>query len=299
MPVALRSQVSATLGAYMIRIGDFSRLARVSVVTLRHYDDLGLLTPARVDPETGYRYYTPDQLPRLNRILALKELGFSLEQVARLLSAELPAAQIRGMLVLQRAQLEQQVREQRARLAAVEARLQHIEREGAPLAYDVVVRPVEPQLVASIRRRVPGPEAIERLFEEVEAYAARHHVRAPHPPLTLFHDAEYREQDLDVEVAVPLSSRAPDCAPVGVHELPAVPHMACVVHAGSYATIGQAFDDLLGWVGTQGYHAAGSHREVYLRFGAGGLKLALPEAYLTDETDAYVTELQVPVERDA
>src|SRR5215831_18698381 len=134
----------------MIRIGDFSRLARVSVVTLRHYDDLGLLKPARVDPETGYRYYTPDQLPRLNRILALKELGFSLEQVARLSSAELPAAQIRGMLVLQRAQLEQQVREQRARLAAVEARLQDIECEGAPPAFDIVVRPVEPQLVASI-----------------------------------------------------------------------------------------------------------------------------------------------------
>jgi DNA-binding transcriptional MerR regulator len=282
----------------MIRIGDFSRLARVSVVTLRHYDDLGLLTPARVDPATGYRYYTPDQLPRLNRILALKELGFPLEQVARLLQAELPAAQIRGMLVLQRAQLEQQVREQRARLAAVEARLQHIEREGGPPTYDIVVRHVEPVLVASIRRRVPGAKAIERLFEEVEAYAAKHHARAPHSPLALFHDAEYREQDLDVEVAVPLSARAPACATVGVRELPAVPSMACVVHAGSYATIGQALDDLLGWVGTQGYQVAGPHREVYLRFGAGDLKLALPDAYLTDEADAYVTELQVPIERD-
>jgi DNA-binding transcriptional MerR regulator len=284
--------------ARMIRIGDFSRLARVSVVTLRHYDDLGLLKPARIDPETGYRYYTPDQLPRLNRILALKELGFSLEQVARLLQDELPPAQIRGMLVLQRAQLEQQVHEQRARLAAVEARLRHIEREGAPPVYDVVVRPVEPQLVASTRRSVPGAEAVERLFEEVEAFAARHHARAPHPPLALFHDPDYREQDIDVEVAVPLSARAPDCAPVGVRELLAVASMACVVHAGSYATIGLAFDDLLAWVGTQGYHVAGPHREVYLRFGAGDLKLALPDAYLTDEADDYVTELQVPVERD-
>jgi DNA-binding transcriptional MerR regulator len=281
----------------MIRIGDFSRLARVSVVTLRHYDDLGLLTPAHVDPETGYRYYTPDQLPRLNRILALKELGFSLEQVARLLHDELPAAQIRGLLVMQRAQLEQQVREQRARLAAVEARLRHIEREGSPPVYDVVVRPVEPLLVASMRRRVPGAEAIERLFEEVEAYAASDHARAPQPPLALFHDAEYREQDLDVEVAVPLSKRVPDSKAADVRELPAVPSMACVVHAGSYATIGQAFADLLGWVGTQGYQVAGPHREVYLRFGAGDLTLDLPDVYLTDEADAYVTELQVPIER--
>ncbi len=120
----------------------------------------------------------------------------------------------------------------------------------------------------------------------------------PHPPLALFHDAEYREQDLDVEVAVPLSARTPACATVSVRGLPAVPSMACVVHAGSYATIGQAFDDLLGWVGTQGYQVAGPHREVYLRFGAGNLKLALPDAYLADEADAYVTELQVPIERD-
>src|SRR5713101_2827701 len=120
----------------------------------------------------------------------------------------------------------------------------------------------------------------------------------PHPPLALFHDAEYREQDLDVEVAVPLSARTPACATVSVRGLPAVPSMACVVHAGSYATIGQAFDDLLGWVGTQGYQVAGPHREVSLRFGAGNLKLALPDAYLADEADAYVTELQVPIERD-
>jgi effector-binding domain-containing protein len=82
-----------------------------------------------------------------------------------------------------------------------------------------------------------------------------------------------------------------------VLELSAVANMACVVHAGSYATIGQAFADLLSWVGTQGYRVAGPHREVYLRFGAGGLALALPDVYLTDEVDAYVTELQVPVER--
>src|SRR5262249_56689758 len=129
----------------MIKIGDFSRLGRVSIVALRHYDDLGLLKPASIDPETGYRYYTVEQLSRLHRILALKELGFSLEQVARLLCDEIPAAKLQGMLLLKRAELEQQLLEQQARLTAIEARLRHLERDGAAPVYDVVLRPVAPQ----------------------------------------------------------------------------------------------------------------------------------------------------------
>src|SRR5512146_1057873 len=115
----------------LVRIGDFSRLGRVSVVTLRHYDDLGLLKPAHTDPESGYRYYAVEQLPRLHRILALKELGFSLEQIAQLLRAEVSAEQMRGMLVQKRSEIERELLAQQARLASVEARLRHIEREGS------------------------------------------------------------------------------------------------------------------------------------------------------------------------
>jgi len=298
----------------MIKLGDFSRLGRVSNVALRHYDDLGLLKPACLDPETGYRYHTVEQLPRLHRILALKELGFSLEQVARLLSDEISAAKLQGMLLLTRAELEQQMLELQARLTAIEARLRYIEREGAAPTYDVVLRPVAPQLVASLREVVPATDAVERLFEEVETYAARHRVRADAPPLALYHDGEYREREVDVEVAVPLDRRPPSttggahiCVRVSacvylracicVRELPGVDAMASVVHAGSYTTVDWASNALFAWIAKQGYRVAGPYREVYLRFGAGGLKLALPGAYLTEEADEYLTELQVPVEQ--
>jgi DNA-binding transcriptional MerR regulator len=79
----------------MFKIGDFSRLTRVSVKALRHYDRLGLLEPARVDPLNGYRYYSSEQLSGLNSILALKDLGFSLEQVSLLLDEEMSPAQVR------------------------------------------------------------------------------------------------------------------------------------------------------------------------------------------------------------
>ena len=111
----------------MIRIGDLSRISQVPVSTLRYYDDVDLLKPVEVDRFTGYRYYSFDQLPRLNRILALKDLGFSLEEIARLLGEDLPVDQLRGMLRLKRSELRDQVQEAFARLERVEARLKQIE----------------------------------------------------------------------------------------------------------------------------------------------------------------------------
>ncbi len=111
----------------MFKIGDFARIGRISVKTLHHYDDIGLLKPAHVDVATGYRYYTLDQLPRLNRILALKDLGFSLEQIASLLNEPLAVAELRGMLRLKRAELQRLVQAEQARLNRVEARLKQIE----------------------------------------------------------------------------------------------------------------------------------------------------------------------------
>src|SRR5512138_3901714 len=98
----------------MIRIGDFSKLSRVSIKTLRHYDEMGLLKPIEVDRLTGYRYYEYHQLPRLYRILAFKDLGFSLEEIGHLLEAEPSIEQMRGMLKLRQAEIRQRVEEEAA-----------------------------------------------------------------------------------------------------------------------------------------------------------------------------------------
>ncbi|HZR44706.1 MAG TPA: helix-turn-helix domain-containing protein, partial [Ktedonobacteraceae bacterium] len=102
----------------MLRIGEFARIAQVSIVTLRHYDQYGLLKPAALDPDTGYRYYTLDQLPRLNRILALKDLGFPLEQIAQLLEG-LSLEQLQGMFKLKQAQTQHMIDTEQARLTRI------------------------------------------------------------------------------------------------------------------------------------------------------------------------------------
>ena len=103
----------------MIRIGDFSKLSRVSIKTLRYYDEMGLLKPIEVDRFTGYRYYDFHQLPRLYRILALKELGFSLEEIGRFLEENLSTEELRGMLKLRQAEIRQRMEEETVRLEQV------------------------------------------------------------------------------------------------------------------------------------------------------------------------------------
>ncbi len=93
----------------MLKIGDFSKLSLVSIKALRYYDELGLLKPVQVDEFTGYRYYSTSQLTRLNRILALKDMGLALEQIAQLLDQNVTPDQVRGMLKLRHIELEQQV----------------------------------------------------------------------------------------------------------------------------------------------------------------------------------------------
>ncbi len=284
----------------MFKIGDFSRFTRVSVKMLRHYDHLGLLKPARIDPSTNYRYYSADQLPRLNRLLALRELGLTLEQVGTLLDGgadgtALPVEQIRGMLRLKQAELAQQVQEQQRRLDAIQARLDQIEREGQADSADVVVRRVAPQLMARLRTVVADDDDTHLVFEEAERHVAQYGARASAPPLAIFHDGEYREEHLDIEVGIPLKAAIPSTPRIQVGELPGEDSMACLVHTGSYAAIGAASERLLGWIEAHAYQIAGPTREVYLRFNADGLDAPLPLAFLAARAEEFVTELQLPV----
>ena len=281
----------------MFRIGEFSRLSRVSVRMLRHYDQVGLLKPSHTDTFTNYRYYSAEQLPRLNRILALRDLGFSLEQIADMLDEELPSEQLLGMLRLKRAEIEQLMQAEQLRLARLEARIRQMNEREAKQMYDVIVRELESQLVLSWREVVPDDDRIQYMFEEAETYIAPFNARADKPPMTIYHDQEYREKDIDAEIILPLKFAIAGNESMRVIQLPRVRSAACTVHTGDYATIYQAYNALLEWIGANGYHIADPIREVYLRYTADGLGFDLPPTYLAKDPNSYVTELQVPVEK--
>ena len=268
----------------MLKIGDLSKLSRVSVKTLRYYDEMGLLKPAQVDRFTGYRYYSFDQLPRLNRILALKDLGFSLEQIAPLLSEDLPAAQLRGMLRLRQIELREHVQDELDQLARVEAGLRQIEQEDTMSNYDVVLKTVEPQLVAGVRDTIPAYPQQGHLWNELGAYLGQRQITPTGPCLTIYYS---EEPNIDAEVCEPVNGALPAHARVQVHELPGIETMACVVHHGPFTTIGEAYTAIMKWIEANSYRCVGPVRELYLQCAVEG-----------SQTDPNtVTEIQFPVEK--
>lgn len=277
----------------MFKIGEFSKLTQVPVPTLRYYDQVGLLTPVEVDRATGYRYYSASQLPRLHRILALKELGLSLEQIGAVMSEGLTLEEMRGMLRLRHSQLGQELAEKQGQLVTVEARLRQIEREGQLSTHDVRLKRVAPQLVASVRAILPHHSASGSLFGEVYEALGAHAAEAlgPHPgeagqTLVLWYDTEHKERDVDGAAAFVLRCRVPESGRMRVHELPAAT-MAATVHHGAYNTIAEAHESVLLWTEVNGYRIVGPDREVCL----------FNKMPIRQDDPSYVTEIQYPVER--
>lgn len=308
----------------MLKIGDFSQLGQVSVRTLRHYEELGLLKPAKVDCFTDYRYYSLEQLPRLNRILALKDLGFSLTQIKQLLARYLSVDQLRGMLMIKQGEIERQLQEGQVRLLRVEARLKQIEQEGKLSDYEVVLKQVEPQMIASARITVPRITDMipyrGALYTEVYNWLRQNHTKSRELELAVYHNPEYTEQDIDLEVAVTVEKASlksivpPILGRVNIRQLPAVETMASVIHNGKFRDAGLAMIELFNWMGINGYSSSGAWRELHL-FGqeftmtqTNGysvnhaeqeLDLFGREWYCNDSVnfDDVVIEMQIPVER--
>jgi DNA-binding transcriptional MerR regulator len=281
----------------MFRIGEFSKLGQVSSRMLRHYDKLGLFKPSSTDEWTGYRTYTIEQLPRLHRIIALKDLGLSLEQIGRLLGEdkELPLAQLEGMLRMREADLAQELQAKHSQLASVKARLRQLETEGEPSPYEVIVKPIPAQPVASIRQVVPSVQEMDTycflLYQQLYQELQERKIRPLHPEITLYHNEEYEERDLDIETAVAIAPEALDQIDPGslllARELPAADLAAALIYQGSFNEILPAVLALLTYVGTHTHVTAGPLREIHLS------GPAHEDGQVVDEV---VVELQVPIQ---
>lgn len=272
----------------MFTIGDFATMGRVSIRMLRHYDRIGLLPPARVDVYTGYRYYTADQLRRLNRVVALKDLGFTLAEVARIVDADVAPAELRGMLRLRRAQVAEQIAADRDRLTRIEARLRMIEKEGTMSTNNVTVKSLAAVRAATLSDTaesttsdVIGP-VISRLFATLyEAVMGSGGVPAG-PAVATY--APAGGDALIVTAACPIDDGPTVSCVDGldVVTLPGTEQAATYVHHGRMADIGEGYQALATWIEDNGYRTDGTARETYL--------VGHPEP-----EDAWLTELAMPI----
>jgi DNA-binding transcriptional MerR regulator len=271
----------------MIKIGDFARLSQVSVVTLRYYDEMDLLKPVRVEPLTGYRFYSAGQLPRLNRILALKDLGFALDQIRLMLAEGLTPEQLRGMLTMQRKEVEKRLVDEQERLRRIEARLRQIELEDKMPKYDVVIKNTLDMLVASRRVTIPTndqvPQFLGPAYREVYEYVQKQGAKDTGPCFALWHSPADVYENEDAEAVVPIDRPLHGTDRVSVYELPST-QVAAVVHHGEFEDFTQGHAALLDWIDSNGYRIVGPYREIYIRH---------DKSELSDST----TEIQFPVEK--
>jgi DNA-binding transcriptional MerR regulator len=275
----------------MFKIGEFSTIARVSDVLLRHYDQIDLFKPAYVDPENGYRYYTIEQLPELNRILALRDLGFSLEQVGRLTQDNISLEEVQGMLNQKRAQIERSVAEEQARLRRVESRLKQIQQHKKHAQLEVVLKSIPGQPFLSVREPVPFIRKSGWLYYQVSDAVLQHQVPGLGYCLAIFHEPAFRERNVDFELGFLLNNPGetsiplPDHRQMTVKRLNPIKQALTYVHTGPWSEIHLGFSVIGSWIETEDMRIAGRSRELYLN-------LVPPE-----EDDKLIVEIQIPVER--
>lgn len=274
----------------MFSIGEFARLGTVSVRTLRHYDEIGLLRPARVDPQTGYRCYSPAQLGELNRIIALKELGISLAQATQLLAGITPE-ELRGMLVLRRAQLEQELEAHRNQLLEVEARLRYIAREDIMPADDITVKKIPAIEVVAIAAPAPayGPKnivpVVNRSRDQFDQLAIPGLAKVAGPYMIFYEDNE--DNGVTVFLALPVAEPPAELPPPAQYlVLPEVEVVAAVRSGRAASIFPMVYHDLVQWAGAHGFQTSGPGREIWVN-----------EVDDIAEIEQQVFEVQLPFTR--
>ncbi len=272
----------------MFTVGEFSQLAQVSKRLLRYYDEIGLLKPVHIDPSTGYRYYSAAQMTDLNRILALKDLGLSLDQIQRMLSDQVSTDEMHGMLLMKKVEIEQQLKIELQRIRKIESRLQSIRNAEADKPLNVVIKRIEAQPVMSTRTIVESFDHAMSLFMQVrEALPER---TGYGMFFIVCHDFDITDHDMDLEFGrlTEPSRRALVKMDNGLElryrELPAAETMATTVVQGALETIHTGYREIGVWAEANGYKLAGIPRE---------LSLNVPRA--ADASD-LITEIQYPVE---
>ena len=244
----------------LLPIGRFSQVCRLSIPALRHYDELGLLQPATVDPDTGYRYYSVAQAADAERIRTLRFLEMPLPEIRAVLAGD--PERTKRILEGHRDRLRESTERQRFAIALLDSML----REEPPMTYEIHLRELASQQAGSIRGPVAwanlGP-FIGEAIKEICEVAADQGVRFAGPPMAIYHCAEAEEAELDVEVAMPLAEPVEPAGRVTATTLPGG-LAAATLHAGRYEDVGSAYRALAEWVQEHGHETAGPPCEIYL-----------------------------------
>lgn len=242
----------------MLKIGDFSKLSRISIRMLRHYDEIGLLVPENVDDFTGYRYYGEAQLPLAERIQVLKSMGFGLAVIGEILEKYEDTHEMERFLLIKRKELEEQARMTQERLRLLDNTIKWLRKDGSLMDYNVTLKTLPERYVASVRQIIPAYNAEGVLWKMLNEEIAPQHVQpaAPCYGLAVFHDEGFKESDVDVEIQISVTGAYKDTEHVKFKEVAPI-QMASATYKGSYEQITKVNEAVASWINENGYEFNG------------------------------------------
>lgn len=268
----------------MLKIGDFSKLCRVTIKALRYYDEVGLMKPDYISAENGYRYYHPEQLNTITKILIFKEMGLTIEEIMYLTNHDLCDEEVQLLLAEKQNKIRGSILAEQKRLARIDAFLKSMKEEQH--MNGVFIKELPEVIVASMRTIIPNYDALNTVVpamgEKMQAHGAV--CREPAYCFNIYHDGEYKESDVDVEICEAVVRACKDADGVTYKVIEGVKTAVCIHHKGPYTTLGKSYAKVLEWVGQNGYQITGSPRESYI-----------DGCWNKNDPNEWLTEIQIPV----
>ena len=268
----------------MLKIGEFSKLCRVTVKTLRYYDEIDLLKPDTIDPDSGYRFYRPEKLAAVSEIQSLKDMGFSLEEISSFLNERPGHAELLEMLEVKKSSLEFSIVREQNSVSQLKKWIGELKKE---LKMEKVTIKQLPGIIAATYRKVipdfnylytMAPEMGEKMKEQGAV------CREPAYCFNIYHDPECKDRDIDVEIVEAVVKKLPDRDGIVYKEMKGYNKAACIYHRGPYENFGRTYSAVFKWIEDNGLEIIGQPRESYI-----------DGIWNKEDQNDWLTEIQVPV----
>lgn len=272
----------------MFKIGEFSKLTQVTIRMLRYYDETGLLKPAHTDPWTGYRMYRADQIPVLNRIIYLRDSGFQVSEIAEIIAEGADAdASLIEKLNKKSHEIKANIQSEQEKLKKIAFAKKKIMEGSDDLHYHITIKSIPRYQVLSLRRIIPDYYAEGDLWKEISTFASKHQVQMTGDSFSIYHDTEYKETGVDVELCVPVLKPGTSSGDFIFRQTEPVPHMASTLVYGDFKNIAGVYISFAKWLQeNSGYHMFGLTRQTVHR-----------GFWNESNPDNYLTEIQIPLKK--
>ena len=261
------------------KIGMFANMNRVTIKALRYYDEQKLLVPVYVDEENGYRYYAAGQMAQLHRIIALKNMGFSIDDIRKIIEG----AEEKSFLLVKKQEILKEIAVLTDKLSQIES---YLARDSINLSAPVLIKEIPQAIVCTMKRRIKSYDALFELMPQMGAQMELSDCRCAQPSYCFTHylEPEYKEEDILVEICEAVTEKKPDTGDIAFKVFPKVPMAACIFHKGSYNTLPESYAMLLQYIEENRYEICGNIRESYI------------DGVWNKETEnEWLTEIQIPV----